>query len=58
MNASFKFDPPPEQSEWSCQLFGSGPGGMVWRPAKGRHPNAFQRWMCRVFFASVWVKDK
>lgn len=29
-----------KQSEWQCYLFGSiGNSGIVWRPAKGGHPN-------------------
>lgn len=46
----------PEYSDWECQLFGGGADGIVWRPLKGREPNAFHRWMHRIFFACVWVR--
>jgi hypothetical protein len=50
----------PEKSEWSCYLFGNRPGltGIIWTPDKGREPNWFARWMMRVFFDCLWVKEK
>lgn len=50
----------PEQSDWQCFLFGNRPGGMgvTYRPRKGGVPNPFVRFMMRVCFDSVWVKDK
>lgn len=49
----------PEYSAWQCYLFGNRPGGggMVWRPPKGREPNAFVRFMMRVCFDCLWIKD-
>jgi len=50
----------PEQSEWVCYLFGNRPNGMgmVYRPNKGKEPNWFVRWMMRICFDCLWVKDK
>jgi len=50
----------PEQSEWTCYMFGNKPGGMgiIYRPAKGQEPNWFVRWMMKICFACTWVKDK
>lgn len=49
-----------EPSGWSCYLFGNRPGGMglVYHPAKGSVPNWFVRWMMRVCFDSLWVKEE
>ena len=54
---SFMSNPP--QSEWECYLFGNTPGGggMVYKPAKGREPNAFVRWCMNVMLACKWVKS-
>jgi hypothetical protein len=48
----------PEGSEWSCQLFGGGEGGIVWTPEKGKNPNWFWRLMQYVFFGNRWIKKK
>ena len=50
----------PELSDWQCYLFGSRPdvSSIVYRPTKGRVPNLFVRWMMRVCFDCLWVKDK
>ena len=50
----------PELSDWQCYLFGSRPGvsGIVYRPRKGAVPNLFARWMMRICFDCLWVKDK
>ena len=51
----------PEQSEWKCYLFGNTPqenSGIVWIPIKGQEPNWFVRWMMKVCFACIWVKEK
>lgn len=46
-----------EYSDWECHPLGMS--DVTWRPAKGaRIPNSFQRWMLRVFFATVWTKRK
>jgi hypothetical protein len=49
-----------EQSEWQCYMFGNRPNGMgiVYRPTKGKVPNLFVRWMMRICFDCLWVKDK
>jgi len=49
----------PKQSGWKCYLFGNRPGGtgIVYVPSKGRVPNRFVRFMMRICFDSVWVKD-
>ena len=44
-----------ELSDWECRPLGMK--DVVWRPQKGsKIPNAFQRWMLRMFFATVWTK--
>jgi len=50
----------PEQSDWQCYMFGNRPNGMgiVYRPSKGKVPNLFVRWMMRICFDCLWVKDK
>lgn len=47
---------PIEYSDWECRPLGMQ-DVVVWRPAKdAKVPNAFQRWMLRVFFATTWTK--
>jgi hypothetical protein len=50
----------PEQSEWTCYMFGNRPGGVgiIYIPNKGREPNWFARWMMRICFDCMWVKKK
>ena len=50
----------PEQSDWQCYMFGRRPGasGIVYRPRVGGVPNLFVRWMMRICFDCLWVKDK
>ena len=48
----------PELSEWECELFGNGPGGLVWRPREGCHPNWFWRWMQYLIFGNNWKKKE
>jgi hypothetical protein len=49
----------PEHSDWQCYMFGNRPDGigMVYRPVKGKEPNWFVRWMMRICFDCLWVKD-
>jgi hypothetical protein len=60
VEGNYKFQITPEQSEWQCFLFGNRPDGLgiVYRPRKGKVPNLFVRWMMRIFFDCLWVKDK
>jgi hypothetical protein len=48
----------PEQSEWTCYLFGNRPGGhgLAYIPQKGQVPNRFVRFMMRICFDCYWVK--
>jgi hypothetical protein len=50
----------PEYSDWQCYMWGNRPGGVgiVYRPNKGTEPNWFVRWMMKVCFDCLWVKDK
>lgn len=50
----------PERSEWACYLFGNRPGrqGVIYYPKKGCEPNWFVRWMMRICFDCLWVKEK
>ena len=56
----YKFQIQPEQSDWQCYMFGNRPGGVgiVYRPLKNAEPNWFVRWMMKVCFDCLWVKDK
>lgn len=50
----------PKPSKWTCYLFGNRPGetGIVWQPTEGSVPHWFARWMMKVCFDCLWVKDK
>ena len=60
IDENYAFQINPEQSEWQCYLFGGRPGasGLVYRPRVGGVPNLFVRWMMRICFDCLWVKDK
>ena len=49
-----------EHSDWQCYMFGNRPNGtgIVYRPKKGYEPNWFVRWMMKVCFDCIWVKEK
>ena len=47
-----------EKSEWRCELFGTGPDGLVLRPYKGNEPNFFWRWLQFIFFGNRWVREE
>ena len=49
----------PKQSNWKCYLFGNRPGGngIMYVPAEGGVPNRFVRFMMRICFDCLWVKD-
>lgn len=48
----------PKPSSWSCELFGMGPLGIVFRPKEGTEPNWFWRWMQYLILGNRWIKDK
>ena len=50
---------PPKKSKWTCYLFGNRPGktGITWTPDDGQEPNWFIRFMMRVCFDCLWVKE-
>ncbi len=56
----YEFLKMPEQSEWKCYMFGSRPSNpyLAFVPQKGHEPNWFVRWMMRVCFDCLWVKEK
>jgi hypothetical protein len=49
----------PEPSGWKCYLFGNRPDGqgMIYFPVKGQVPNRFVRFMMKVCFDCLWVKE-
>ena len=49
----------PEQSRWTCYMFGNRPGGMglQYIPQKGQVPNRFVRFMMRICFDCYWEKE-
>ena len=49
----------PECSDWKCYMFGNRPDGrgMIYTPAKGQVPNRFVRFMMKVCFDCLWVKE-
>jgi len=50
----------PKYSKWKCYLFGNRPGGngIMYVPSEGRVPNRFVRFMMRICFDCMWVKEK
>ena len=54
---------PPNCSDWKCYLFGNRPDGdgdgmgIVYFPPKGQVPNRFVRFMMKVCFDCLWVKE-
>ena len=50
----------PKDSEWKCYLFGNNPAsdyGLTYQPTEGAVPNAFVRWMMKICFACIWIKE-
>ena len=49
----------PERSDWKCYMFGNRPDktGIVYIPEKGSEPNFFVRFMMRICFDCLWVKE-
>ena len=50
----------PNLSGWKCYLFGNRPGGIgiTYTPVEGQVPNRFVRFMMRICFDCLWVKEK
>ena len=50
----------PKLSNWTCYLFGHRPNGsgIVYIPVEGKVPNRFVRFMMRICFDCMWVKNK
>ena len=50
----------PKPSNWTCYMFGNRPGGtgISYIPSEGKVPNWFVRWMMRICFDCLWVKNK
>jgi len=46
----------PRYSEWKCELFGTGPTGIVFTPSEGNEPCWFWRWMQYICFGNKWVR--
>lgn len=44
-----------KQSPWTAQIFGNK--DVIFKPRKGSEPNRFHRFMQRLCFGVVWVKD-
>jgi len=49
----------PERSDWKCYMFGNRPDGygITYFPVKGQVPNRFVRFMMKVCFDCLWVKE-
>ena len=49
----------PKPSNYTCYMFGNRPGGggIIYTPAEGRVPNRFVRFMMRICFGCLWVKN-
>ena len=60
ITTNFVLHKQPEYLDWQCYMFGNRPGkiGMIYRPVKGYEPNWFVRWMMKVCFDCLWVKEK
>lgn len=41
--------------KWKCEMFGSGPNGIVYTPPVGNEPNLFWRYMQYLCFGHKWV---
>ena len=48
-----------KESGWKCYLFGNRPGGngIIYVPPEERVPNRFVRFMMRICFDCLWIKD-
>lgn len=58
LSVPYTFVNPPKQSNWTCYLFGATAGyGLAYKPAEGRVPNRFVRFMMKICFACKWVEE-
>ena len=59
LNTCLVFNNQPERSGWKCYMFGNRPGGwgITYFPEKGQVPNRFVRFMMKVCFDCLWVKE-
>jgi hypothetical protein len=50
----------PKPSNYTCYMFGSRPGGsgISYNPSEGQVPNRFVRFMMRICFGCLWVKNE
>jgi hypothetical protein len=48
----------PESSDWKCEMFGMGAGGLIWHPRKGQEPMWFWRMMQYLCFGNKWINTK
>ena len=49
----------PKPSKWACYMFGNRPGGrgITYIPSSGTVPNRFVRFMMRICFDCLWVRE-
>jgi hypothetical protein len=59
LNTYLMLNDQPERSDWKCYMFGNRPGGQgfIYFPVKGQVPNRFVRFMMKVCFDCLWVKE-
>ena len=59
LNTCLVFNNQPEPSGWKCYMFGNRPDGkgIIYFPEKGQVPNRFVRFMMKVCFDCLWVKE-
>jgi hypothetical protein len=59
LNTCLVFNNQPESFGWKCYMFGNRPGGwgITYFPEKGQVPNRFVRFMMKVCFDCLWVKE-
>ena len=59
LNTFLMINNQPERSDWKCYMFGNRPDGIgiIYTPAKGQVPNRFVRFMMKVCFDCLWVKE-
>jgi hypothetical protein len=48
----------PLSTEWECELFGTGPIGIILTPKEDRVPNWFWRQMQFLILGNKWVRKR